>query len=416
MQKENLILVYHVLYSSSSLSSSLTESKLITNMNNLQQMIVTGIPNHEMTLRIIRIYTYILERINSDQSLTLGNINSWPLTVPATELQLLQTPIGWITIPYEVLAPKFTSLVEITYTATTEFELYLFQSLFIFTDLTYYKTGYERVVDYFLNTKNEDELVVITPMGPKIIKTASDEAKQLPDESADQTTIKESTTILESTPISKPKNHRVYFGSRKLEEKGYNYHGYKYTQLGTIKKNKDEEENYIEEEVYQYRKEGKWAKFKITTKNQISQEEVKLDTTKERVTIIEIKPTTSTRKTEIKPATPTSQLIDTINLCGQTEEGYGGIGALEMGDDNSSSDIYQIIVKHATNNQTGKLSEPVSLQNLKYGVISKGYTPEQLTTFIEEYIYLNIWYLVDNGQTLRISPMKCKKKIRGRRR
>lgn len=427
-------------------------------------MIVTGIPNQEMALRIIRIYTYILERINSDQSLTLENINSWPLTVPASQLQLLQTPIGWITIPYEVLTPKFTLLEDITFSATTEFELYLFQSLFIFTDLTYFKTGNERVVDYFLATKKESEIVVVTPTGPRIINISSPESNQQPESSADETTKREATTTtIESAPLSKQRNHRVYFGARKLERHGYNYGGYKYTQLETINgKEEEEEEYYLEEELYPSRKESRWSKFKYTTeKPQDEQEEEKENTAitaKEEYTLIDIITTTSTSTTQIKPATPTSELVEeekeittittkedvsiteiilttstrqkiikndtptlqsthTNNSNEQTGvRWYGGIGALEMNYDNSSSEIYQIIVKAATNHQTGNLSEPVSLQDINYKAFAKGYTAEHLTTCIEEYIYLNIWYLVDNGATLMITPMKCKKKFRGRRR
>lgn len=73
-----------------------------------------------------------------------------------------------------------------------------------------------------------------------------------------------------------------------------------------------------------------------------------------------------------------------------------------------SSEIYQIIIKHATNNQTGQL-EPVPMQGLRYTAIVRGHTLDQLECCIHEYEYLNTWYMSDDGESLIIRSKKNKK-------
>lgn len=76
------------------------------------------------------------------------------------------------------------------------------------------------------------------------------------------------------------------------------------------------------------------------------------------------------------PKKPRRKLVISNSYDKEINQGYCGIEAVLANSDEISSDIYQIIIKCATNYQTGQLSEPVSLQYLKYKAVAKGYTKQ----------------------------------------
>lgn len=421
--------------------------------------ITTGTSQQEMRRRIFRIYTYLLERISAE-SLALVNIQTWPLTVPASEIQVLQTPIGWLSIPDRIINPRdyfrlpfslvHLPLLEEGYSPSCDFEAYLLHSLFAFPDSKYYyKTGCERVIDYFLSTKKEDEQLILTQEGIRLTKKERNTLKQEEVGNKDTLFVTIKSTEEENRPViveksvccSIQKNHSFH-KLETIEEYNENHNNIT-TIADTVADGFTNNATTTEDNTTDYNTtDNNTTDTDATDTDETDATAIPATTltTKESlITTIEIPITTTSTymkldttnkstssstfqwpaaKTSILPPVAAKQdlqqkIMNKSLLDQEMKKGYGGAGAiLATDDEKSSTDIYKIIIKSATNFQTGQLSEPVSLQDLKYKVISRGYTVKQLNSCIEEYEFVKMWYLIDNGNTLM---MNCKKNKRNRR-